>query len=108
MTDATFKTALAFFVDDLEAARDVFIAEAESVASAPADEIDDLVDDLLEGAEEGPKDGFVIVEREDLEALRRDPYDVNGDLNDAAENFIWKFNKALRGLKAALVRETAS
>ena len=35
MADPTFKTALAFFVDDIEAARDVFVAEAESVANGP-------------------------------------------------------------------------
>jgi hypothetical protein len=107
MIDATLKNALAFFEEDLEAARDIFMAAVEDAASGPSDEIDDLVDDILEDAEEGPKDGFIVVEREAIEALRSTPYDVSGELNDALESFNWKFNKALRELKQALVRETA-
>jgi hypothetical protein len=106
--NATLKDALALFRDDLEAARDIFIAEAEGAASGSGNEIDDAIDDLLEGAEESAKDGFVIVEREAIEALRSTPYDASDDLENAGENFSRAFQKALRELKAALAREMAS
>jgi hypothetical protein len=108
MTDATFKNALALFVDDIEAARDIFMAAAESAASGSGDEIDDAVEDILEDSKEVPGTGFLLVEREALETLRSDPYAVSGELNDALETFNWAFRKSLREFKAALVRETAS
>ncbi len=108
MTGATLRSALTFFVDDIEAACDVFAAEAESLVSRPNDEIDDLIDEILEDAEESTKDGFIVVERESIEALRTASYDASGDLHDARESFSWKFRKALRELKEALVRETVS
>jgi hypothetical protein len=104
MSDSTLKSALAYSMDDIEAARDVFVAEAESVAD---DEIDDRVDEILDDSQDVAETGFVIVKREDLEALRRKPYDARDDLNDAVESFNWRFAKALRELKAALVREKA-
>jgi hypothetical protein len=106
--NATLKDALALFRDDIEAARDVFVAAAESAASGSGDEIDDAVDDLLEGAEGSAKAGFVIVEREAIEALRSTPYDASDDIEDALKDFNWAFQRALRELKQALVRETTS
>jgi hypothetical protein len=106
--NAMIKDALALFRDDVEAACAILVATAESAASGSGDEIDDAIDDLLESAEEAAKDGFVIVEREAIEALRPDPYDVSGDLEDALENFNWAFTKALRELKQALIRETGA
>jgi hypothetical protein len=108
MSDPTLKNALALFEEDLEAARDIFVAAAESAASGPCDEIDDAVDDILEDSKEVPGTGFLLVAREALETLRTAPYDANGDLNDALETFNWAFRKSLREFKAALVRETAS
>ena len=107
MSDTTLENALAFFGEDLEAARDIFMAAVESVASGPGDEIDDLVDDILEDSEAVPGTGLLLVEREALEALRDGPYDVSGDLEAALENFNWALRKALRELKKALSRETA-
>jgi hypothetical protein len=106
--NATLKNALAFFVDDIEAARDIFMNAVESAASGPDDELDGLIDEILEDSEEGPEEGFIIVEREAVEALRNTPYDVSDDLKDALENFNWSFQKAVRELKAALVREAVS
>jgi hypothetical protein len=108
MTGPTFKTALAFFIDDLEAARDIFMAAVESVASGPGDEIEEAIDDLLEDSKAAPGTGFLLVDRETLEALRDGPYDVSGDLEAALENFNWAFRKALRELKKALAHEATS
>jgi hypothetical protein len=108
MSDTTFKSALRELQEDLEAARDIFVAAIASVASGPSDEIDDAVDDLLEGAEESAKAGFVIVSIETIEALRSTPYDASDDIEDALKDFNWAFQRALRELKQALVRETTS
>ena len=110
MVDASFKSALAFFVDDIEAALGIFIDEAESVVSGLGDEIDELeslIDEILEDAEAGPRDGFIVVERAAIAALRISSSDPSDDLQNARESFNWKFRKALREFKEALVRETA-
>jgi hypothetical protein len=109
MTDA-FRSAFAFFVDDLEAALGIFIDEAESVASGPIgdiDELESLIDEILEDAEAGPRDGSIVVERAAIAALRISSSDPSDDLQDALESLNWKFRKALREFKEALVRETA-
>jgi hypothetical protein len=110
MTHATFKTAFAFLRDDLDAALAVFVAEAESIANWPVvdiDELDSSIDAILEESEEASKEGFLVVERATIAALRIASSDPSDEIHDALESLNWKFRKALREFKEALTRETA-
>lgn len=109
MTDA-LKNALAVFLEDIQRARDILLAEVDAIASEPIADIDDLesqIDEILEDGEKGPKDGsLIVVERAAIAALRISSPDPSGDIEDAFHDFDWLIKQAIRHFKEALSRET--
>jgi hypothetical protein len=107
MIDGTFRAVLRAFEDEFENATARCKAEVESEVFDPdalVVELTDIVDVLLEDAEPGPKDGFIVIERTAIEALRVAISDMSGgDVEQPFRDFTWEMRKALREFKEALV-----
>ena len=107
MSNSKLKTALAFYEDDFESATARLRVKVEGIAYESSGDIEELgsrIDEILEESAKTLKPGFIVVSVEALEALRIPSSDPSDEIEDAFRDYDWEVRKALRELKAALVR----